>query len=93
MEKRMLIYNYIKELDKWSIRCIIRFDEFDEDGFDGLSMGLVKNTGHNDYPTQVYVGTIFTYKNMKISIQEYGEEEKVIYEDKEGKTYARLFKN
>lgn len=93
MEKRMLIYNYIKELDKWNIISIIRFDEFDEDGFDGLSMGLVKNTGHNDFPKQFYVGTIFTHKNMKISIQEYGEEEKVIYEDKEGETYARLFKN
>ena len=30
---------------------------------------------------------------MKISIQENGKEEKVIFEDKEGKTYARLFKD
>lgn len=84
MAKRLLIYNYEKELDEWIISSIIRFDEFDEDGFDGESIGLVKNTGHNDYPKQVYVGTIFPHRNMKISIQEDGREEIVIYEDKEG---------
>ncbi len=93
MKKKMLIYNYIKELDNWNIISIIRFDDFDEDGFEGLSMGLVSNTGHNDYPTQVYVGTIFKHKNMKISIKEGREEEIVIFEDKEGETYARLFKD
>lgn len=93
MEKRMLIYNYVKELDEWEISSIIRFDEFDEDGFDGLSIGLVRNTGHNDFPTQVYVGTIFTHRNMRISIQEGREEEEIIFEDKEGETYARLFKS
>ena len=93
MAKRMLIYNYVKELDEWNIISVIRYDEFDEDGFDGLSVGLVRNTEHKDYPTQLYVGTIFTNRNMRISILEDGGEEIVIFEDKEGETYARLFKD
>ena len=82
MEKKMYVYNYDKEFDEWDLRMIIHFNEFDDGGFES-STGLVINTGHNEYPKQKYVATVFKGKNTKITISENGLEEVTIYEHKE----------
>ena len=80
--KRLFVYNYVKDYDDWALNTIVRFDDFDEDGIEGHSLGLVRKTGL-DYPKEVYLATIFKTENLKITIEENGVE-KTIYEDKEG---------
>ena len=76
--KKAYIYTYIKEEDSWDLVSIIRFDDFDEDNIDHVSVGLLRNTGL-DYPKQVYVGTLFNSKNTRVTYIDDGVE-KVIFE-------------
>ena len=77
--KKAYIYVYSKELECWDLVSIIRFDEFDEDSLDHVSVGLVRNTGL-DYPKQVYVATLFNCKNTRVTYIDEDSVEKVIFE-------------
>ena len=76
--KKAYIYVYSKATDSWGLASIIRFDEFDEDSLDHVSVGLVRNTG-SEYPKQIYVGTLFNCKNTRVTYIDEGVE-KVIFE-------------